>query len=181
MQGESVPASDKIVSIFEPHTDIIVKDRRETLYGHKVRFGFGASGLVTSARILDGNPFDVLLAVDAAKQEKKLHHNRPPAAMTFDGAFASRRNLADLKALGVEHVVFSRRRGIAIEEMTDSRRKYRQLRNFRAGAEAYISFLKRGLGLARCLWRSLRSFHSYVWLGIIAADLLILARRLLAA
>lgn len=47
LYGESVPAQDKIVSIFEPHTDIIVKDRRETLYGHKVCLTMGASGMVT--------------------------------------------------------------------------------------------------------------------------------------
>ena len=36
LDGETVPAPQKIVSIFEPHTDIIRKDRRDTLYGHKV-------------------------------------------------------------------------------------------------------------------------------------------------
>jgi IS5 family transposase len=35
-EGESVPANEKIVSIFEEHTDVIVKDRRDTLYGHKI-------------------------------------------------------------------------------------------------------------------------------------------------
>jgi IS5 family transposase len=43
MRGEKVPASEKVVSIFEPHTDIIVKDQRDTLFGHKVclaRWGF---------------------------------------------------------------------------------------------------------------------------------------------
>jgi IS5 family transposase len=178
--GQTVPSNQKIVSIFEPHTDIIVKDRRETLYGHKVLFSFGASGLVTGARILEGNPADVSLAVDAAKQGKK-QYGRAPVQMSFDGAFASQRNLADLKALGVVDAVFSRRRGIAIEDMTDSVRKYRKLRNFRAGAEACISFLKRALGLARCPWRSLRSFHSYVWLSLIAANLLVIARQVLAA
>jgi len=32
LHGRSVPASEKVVSIFEPHTDIIVKDSRDTLY-----------------------------------------------------------------------------------------------------------------------------------------------------
>src|SRR6185369_9967724 len=45
--NESVPASEKLVSIFETHTDIIVKDRRETLYGHKIALTAGASGMVT--------------------------------------------------------------------------------------------------------------------------------------
>lgn len=35
-EGQTVPAAEKVVSIFEPHTDVIVKDRRETYFGHKV-------------------------------------------------------------------------------------------------------------------------------------------------
>ncbi|MDP2647175.1 MAG: hypothetical protein Q8P24_19755 [Desulfobacterales bacterium] len=34
IQGETVPAQQKVVSIFEDHTDIIIKDRRDTYYGH---------------------------------------------------------------------------------------------------------------------------------------------------
>ncbi|MBM9515366.1 ISNCY family transposase, partial [Desulfobulbus marinus] len=41
-EGESVPALEKIVSIFEPHTDIIRKDRRDTYYGHKICLTGGA-------------------------------------------------------------------------------------------------------------------------------------------
>ncbi len=43
-EGETVPASEKVVSMFEPHTDIIVKGRREVQFGHKVNLGSGASG-----------------------------------------------------------------------------------------------------------------------------------------
>jgi transposase, IS5 family len=64
--GEQVPASEKIVSIFEPHTDIIIKDRRETLYGHKVCLTSGASGLVTDVIVERGNPADSTLAVRRA-------------------------------------------------------------------------------------------------------------------
>ena len=35
-KGKQVPASEKVVSCFEDHTDIIVKKRRETEYGHKI-------------------------------------------------------------------------------------------------------------------------------------------------
>lgn len=59
---ETVPAPEKVVSIFEEHTDIIVKDRRETLYGHKVCLTSGKSTLVTDCTILDGNPADATLA-----------------------------------------------------------------------------------------------------------------------
>ena len=53
-QGESVPSSEKVVSIFEPHTDIIVKDRRETYYGHKIVVTGGESGLLTDLVVQEG-------------------------------------------------------------------------------------------------------------------------------
>jgi hypothetical protein len=56
LRGKSVPASDKILSIFEPHTDIIIKDNREPIYGHKVCLTSGASGLITDVMVLEGNP-----------------------------------------------------------------------------------------------------------------------------
>ena len=56
--GERVPAQQKVVSIFEPHVAVIVKDKRETLYGHKVFFSAGKSGLVLDVLMPRGNPAD---------------------------------------------------------------------------------------------------------------------------
>ncbi len=58
LEGESVPAQEKIVSIFEEHTDIIRKDRRDTYYGHKICVTGGTSNLILDCVILEGNPAD---------------------------------------------------------------------------------------------------------------------------
>ena len=63
LDGEAVPASEKIVSLFEPHTDIVVKGGRGTEYGHKVNLASGRSGLVLDAVVEDGNPADSSRAV----------------------------------------------------------------------------------------------------------------------
>ena len=97
----------------------------------------------------------------------------------FDGAFASKNNLAQLKQLGVRDVAFHKHRGIAVSDMVTSAWVYRRLRNFRAGIEGIISFLKRSLGLSRCPMRSLKTFKAYTWAGIVSANLLVLARHLL--
>jgi IS5 family transposase len=57
---------------------------------------------------------------------------------------------------------------------------YQRLRDFRAGIEGVISFLKRAFGLDRCTWRGELSFRSYGWSGILAANLLTLAWHQLA-
>lgn len=176
---ESVPASEKVVSIFEPHTAIIRKDRRDTLYGHKVFLTTGASGLIVDCFVERGNPTDSTKAVIVAKRAIKVL-GKEPEQIVFDGGFSSRQNLGEIKALGIRDVAFSKAPGLAIKEMVKRTWLYQRLRNFRAGIEGTISFLKRCFGWDRCAWRSYGSFRAYTWGSVIAANLVMLARHALA-
>ena len=176
LHGESVPASEKLVSIFEPHTDIIIKDRRDILYGHKVCLSSGASNLITDCLILDGNPGDVTLTEQMLDRQEQVY-GRYPLKVALDGGFASKDNLESAKSKGIKDVCFAKRRGIEIVDMCRSEYVYKRLRRFRAGVESGISWLKRCFGFARCTWKSLASFKSYVWASIVSANLLTLARR----
>lgn len=178
LQGESVPAEDKLVSIFEPHTDLIRKDGRDTYYGHKVTFTGGKSGLLLDWVIEDGNPADSTLFTRMLERLHDLYGHYPRQA-TADGGMASKHNLEDAKARGLRDVVFSKKRGLRVEDMASSTWVYRQLRNFRAGIEGMISFLKRVFGLGRCLWKGAESFASYVGASVVSANLLLLARHLM--
>lgn len=175
--GEQVPASDKIVSLFEPHTDIIVKDRREVLYGHKLCLTSGASGMVLDCQVLDGNPADSTLTVEAIERLQPVLGHVPEQAC-FDGCFASKDNLEQLKELGVKDAAFQKKRGLEVEDMVREPSVYRALKRFRAGMEGVISFLKRCFGLARCTWRSETSFRAYTWASVVSANLLLIARQL---
>jgi transposase, IS5 family len=180
LRDESVPASEKVVSIFEPHTDIIIKDNRDTEYGHKVCLTTGASTLVTDVVVEQGNPADYTLATKMM-QRQTATFGRPPKQASFDGGFAAKTNLAQIKALGVTDVAFHKRRGLDIENMTSSARVFKKLRAFRAGIEGTISFLKRVFGLERCTWRSFESFKAYVQASVLSCNLLVIARKLLAS
>lgn len=179
LHGEKVPAKEKVFSIFEPHTDIIIKDRRDTHFGHKITLAGGASGLVTDLVIEQGNPADSTLAVGMIERQEDIY-GRVPLQAAFDGGFASKANLADIKDLGVKDVSFSKRRGLKVADMVKSTWVYKRLRNFRAGIEGMISFLKRAFGLRRCTWRGFESFKSYAWASVVTANLLVMARHLLA-
>ncbi len=175
IHGESVHASEKIVSIFEHHTDIIVKDRRETFYGHKVCLSGGSSNLITDCLILDGNPADTTLPDKMLDRQKEIY-DRYPLKVALDGGFASRDNLESAKGRGIKDVCFAKKRGIEVEDMCRSDYVYKRLRRFRAGVESGISWLKRCFGFAKVTWKTLRSFKSYVWASIVSANLLTLAR-----
>ena len=179
LRGEPVPAEEKLVSLFEAHADVLVKDRRETYYGHKVFLTTGRSGLILDCAIPKGNPGDVTWTVPLVRRQCRLF-GRPPRQVSFDGAFASQDNLAATKALGVEDVCFAKKRGLAIADMVRSAWVYDKLRRFRAGIESGISLLKRVFGLARCVWKGAVGFHAYVRAAVLAANLLVLTRHRLA-
>jgi len=178
-EGESVPAKEKIVSIFEEHTDVIVKDARETQFGHKVFLSSGKSGLILDSVIEDGNPADSELALPLVNRNKELY-DVFPRQVAFDGGFASKQNLSDIKNIGVEDVAFNKKRGLDTLDMARSPYVYKKLTKFRAGIEAGISFLKRVFGLGRCTWRSLQSFKSYILASVVSCNLLTLARHRIA-
>jgi len=175
LHGEAVPADEKLVSLFEAHADVLVKDRRDTYYGHKIFLTTGASGLILDCAIPKGNPGDVTWTVPLVRRQRRLF-GHVPRQVSFDGAFASTANLTDCKALGVADVCFAKKRGLAVLDMVRSQWVYDKLRRFRAGIEAGISLLERGFGLARCVWKGAAGFHAYVRSAVLAANLLILAR-----
>jgi IS5 family transposase len=175
LKGEKVPAAEKIVSIFEPHTDIIVKDRRETYYGHKVCLCVGVSNLITDCVITEGNPADSELTLTMLDRQCEIY-GRYPLKVSLDGGFASKANLAAAKERQIKDVCFAKKRGLKVEEMCRSQWVYDRLRRFRAGVESVISWIKRCLGFDRCTWKGRRSFESYVWLSTVTANLMTLAR-----
>ena len=169
-----MPAAEKVVSLFEPHTDIIRKGGRKTHYGHKVNFATVRSGLVLDAVVEDGNPADsARCSADAAGHV--AHYGAAPSRAAFEsGGYASRGNLKAAK-LGGGACRFNKRRGIKVADMTPSSWLYARLKRC-AGIEAGISYLKRCFGLGLCRWRGLPRFKAYVQSAVFAHNLTRLVR-----
>jgi IS5 family transposase len=175
LRGQAVPASDKLVSLFEPHADIIVKGARDVQYGHKLNLVTGKSGLILDIVIEAGNPADAERFLPMLDRHID-RCGRPPRQMAADGGYASRDNLDQAKARGITDVAFHKKRGLAVADMTKSPWVYRKLRNFRAGIEAGISCFKRAYGGGRCTWRGIDHFKAYVWSAVVAHNLVLFAR-----
>ena len=175
--GETVPAADKVSSLFEDHTDIIRKGGRETVFGHKVNFATGVSGLVLAVDMPRGNPSDFDLLIPALKMVKDFY-GYSPKQVAADGGYASQNNLDAAKDLGVKNVAFHKRRGLKVEEMCQSNWLYKKLLRFRAGIEGNISHLKRVFGVGRCNWSGWEGFQKYIMASVIAYNLKILAAQL---
>lgn len=177
--GEAVPAAEKILSLSEPHSDLIIKGPRPPEYGHKLFLASGRSGIILDCYVGDGNPADSRQAVPTIQRVTEVT-GRTPAEVSFDGGYASNENITALKELGVREAAFHKKRGIHVEEMTSSQTVYERLRRFRAAIEASIGWLKRTFGLRRCYLSGRASFDAHAKAAVVTANLLLLARHDLA-
>ena len=99
LKGEKVPAQEKIVSLYEAHTDIIVKDSRDVQYGHKLNLTQGKSRMILDLVIESGNPADSDRFIPMVQRQKDIY-GRVPRQTVVDGGYASSANLEEAKALG---------------------------------------------------------------------------------
>lgn len=175
LKGEKVPASQKLVSLFEPHTDIIIKGPREIEYGHKINLATDKNGLITALMIEKGNPTDVERFMPVVGAHQSLYGCVPETTIA-DGGYASLDNIDKGKALGVKRVGFHKKRGISLSAMGMKEKTLKKLRDFRAGVEGNISELKRAFGASKALWKGEDGFMSFVWASVISYNLTRLVR-----
>ncbi len=169
IKGEKVPNESKIYSIYEQHTDIIVKGGREVKFGHKVDLCSGKSNLVLNCQVLRGNPSDKELfapAVDAIID----NYSKVPRDCATDGGYASLANQRHAKEAGITNIVFNKVVG-SLQNIASSKNIETRLKKWRSGIEAVISNIKRGFNLARCTWKGWKHFVAKVLWSIIAYNI----------
>lgn len=172
---QEVPAAQKIVSIFEPHTDIIAKGKRDVVFGHKLLLSTGKSSLIFNLSVLEGNPADSTLVESLLAEHEKLY-GFAPDELALDGCFGSAKNRDSCKKQGVTELTFSKNRNLDLRTLTSSKKVNRSLKNFRAGIEGCISFLKRIFGLSRIFDRGKETFKAVAQCATVAYNLILLAR-----
>ncbi len=175
--GESVPNEEKIFSIFEDHTDIIVKGRRDVEFGHKVNLATGRSKLILDCRILDGNPRDTSLYTDVLYRIQ-ANYGIVPRDVVTDGGYASKDNASAAMAKGIMNIVFNKITG-SLKNIVSSTNMETRLKKWRSGIEAVISNLKRGYELFRCEWRTRAHFDAKIYWNVIAYNVRVLTAALL--
>lgn len=173
LKGEKVPASEKIVSIFEEHTDIIKRGKSQcpTEFGHKVLVGSGKSGLITQYEIFRGNPSDSSMLPDILIAHEQ-QYGQAPDELCGDRRFFSSVNEKLAYESGVKKVCISKPgyRSKARQQV-EKQRWFKKGLRFRAGIEGIISALIRSYGLKRCFWEGWESFQSYVGLSVVTFNL----------
>ncbi|KEC70831.1 transposase [Rhizobium leguminosarum bv. phaseoli CCGM1] len=116
LAGEPVPAGEKLVSLFEPHADIIVEGSRGVDYGHKLNLTTGRSGLVLDLVVETGNRQTASVCCRCWNATSPFMARRRIRA-----GYASRDNLSRAKACGIRDMAFHKKCGLKIEDMVGSR------------------------------------------------------------
>jgi IS5 family transposase len=182
LQAEQVPASDKLVSLFEPHTAVI---RRGNLavdaeFGRKLLLDEVDGGLLTRYAVLDGNP------PDAPQLKDSLAHHiaqfaHPPGVLAADRGFHTAANERRATEAGVRCVALPKPGGqSAARRAWERRPAFRRAHRFRAGVEGRISLLKRRFGLRRCRYHGQSGMERWVGWGILAHNLRQISQTLVA-
>lgn len=165
VKGETVKNSDKIFSIYEQHTDIIVKGGRNVEFGHKINLTTGKTNLILSCDTPRGNPSDSKLYICSIDKVKRSYGVTPRDIAT-DGSYASKENLDYAQAEGLTNIVFNKTVG-SLKSQAGSKNMETRLKKWRSGIEANISNLKRGFKIARCNWKGWAHFQAKVlWSAI---------------
>ncbi len=172
-QDEKVPANEKIVSIFEPHTAIIRRGKagKPVEYGRKVWLDEVEGGIVTRWEVLDGNPSDKDQWIPSLDAHQQLF-GKPPTQASADRGVFSADHEAEAKRRKVKRVVLPKP-GKKSEKRRQHEKQpwFRNARKWHAGVEGRISILKRCYQLDRCLNHGEAGFQRWVAWGVIAHNL----------
>jgi transposase, IS5 family len=181
LQHQAVPAPDKVVSLFEPHTAIIQRGKappRETEFGRKLWYSEVDGGIVSEYRILRGNPPDDQQWCPSLKNHRRLF-KRPPYLATADRGVFSETNEQFARTLGVKQVALPKpgaKNGR--RKRREAQRWFKAALRFRAGIEGRISGLKRARQQDRCQNRGEHGLERWVGWGVITNNLVVIARYL---
>lgn len=169
IKGEKVPNDEKLFSIYERHTDIIVKGSRQVTFGHKVSLTDSKSGLILDCEVLRGNPNDAALFEPTMNRIIDTY-GISPKNVTADGGYATKENLENSRSKGFVNLVFNKIKG-SMANICSSKKVETMLKKWRSGVEAAISNLKRGFSIFRCNWKGWEHFQSKVMWSVLAYNI----------
>jgi IS5 family transposase len=180
LQEETIPAHEKVFSLFEPHTEWIQKgkQRPNVELGHRLLIATDQHQLIQDYDSPLGQA-DVDQSVPVADRLLGRYGPGSLASLSFDKGF-TRREDRELLGLYVPTVVMPKRgKKNAAETQRESEKKFVALRRQHSAVESEINSLEHH-GLNRCLDLGLHGYLRYVGYGVMSYNLHVIGRELLA-
>src|SRR5437667_49974 len=178
--GGDVHVPGKLVSVFEPSTEVIRKGKasKPTEFGKMIKIQEAENQIVTNYEVFEKRPSDSDLLVPAVEKHQE-QFGRVPHMVAADAAFYSAANERELEVMGVKQISVPNRSTKSPERRRhQKKRSFRRGQKWRTGSEGRISVLKRRHGLNRCRYRGDAGMQRWVGLGVIADNLINIGRFL---
>lgn len=182
LQGRKVPAKEKLVSLFEPHTRIIPRHKggADVEFGRMVVIDEVEGGMVTRFAVLEDKTAEQGQLAPALKHHRELF-DRPPWMATGDRGVHAPENERLAREAGVKHLVIPRSGAVSKTQQAKERsRSWRRHYRWRAGIEGRLSSLRRDYGLRRCPDHGEDGFVRHLGWGVIASNLCHIGHHLAA-
>jgi IS5 family transposase len=172
LKGETVPASQRVFSLFEPHTELIKRGKRQkpVEFGHKVLLCESPEKFITDYEVYEKQQADCNLTESVIERHEKLFGTKPEVLAADKGFCPAEEKFNEL-AQQIGTLAIPRR----MQDFVDKMLVHWQA--FRAGIEGTISGLKRAFRLVRCFFKGFRSFERAVGLGVLCHNLIVLVNH----
>ncbi len=181
LQGQAVPASEKVVSLFEPHTAIIRRGKtapHETEFGIKVWCSEVEGGLISDYGLWRGNPPDKDGVIPSLQRHRALF-GHAPRELCGDRGMYSPENERQARRLGVRRVCLPQPGHKQPRRQRQEQQDwYRAAQRFRNGVEGRISQVRRARGLTRCLNHGWSGLERWIGWGVIANNISVIVVKL---
>jgi len=178
--GGDTRSESKLVSIFEPDTEIIRKGKasKPTEFGKMVKIQEAEHQIIIAYEVYALRPNDKDLLVPAVQvHEQRL--DRTPALVAGDAGFYSAQGEAEVQNMGVKRVSIPNHSTKSSERRRHQKQRwFRKGQKWRTGCEGRISVLKRRHGLTRCRYKGSAGMKRWVGLGVISDNLITMGRAL---
>ena len=177
VNGETVPAKERIFSIFEEHTELLKRGKAHKAceFGHLVQLAQTAEKFITYYKVEEQSRHDTVHK-NLVLEDHKERFGAYPKTFAADKNYYT--DMDDVSRWEEEIDTFSigkkgKRNEVEVaREHSDS---FRDAQRFRAGSEGSISVLKRGFGLKRLLSKGFKSFASSIGMIVFCHNLVNLA------
>ncbi len=172
VQGEKVPAAERVFSIFEPHTELLMRGRQQkpVEFGHMALLCQSPEKFITDYEAYRHRRADCQLTAEVIERHEGLFGETPEVLAADMGFCPDAEKYAELQERVGTLAIPRRLRDLADAVLS-------MWRSFRAGIEGTISGLKRAFRLARCHYRSFKRFSAALGLGVFCHNLVVLAKQ----
>lgn len=177
-QGEKVPPDEKLYSLFESHTELIVRGKagKPVEFGHKILIAQTSEKYIHYYQVMDHQVADKDLLLPAVEAHKDMFGSYPEVLSTDKGFYESMAQIESLeKKIKVVSIAKKGRR-TQVEEMRETTDDFIEGQHFRAGSEGSISVLKRAFKLGKCYFKGFKNYATSVGFAVLCHNLVLLTR-----